>query len=188
MWFKTRGDFAKSLCFLPYGWVRLVFWLLLQVLEHLCRVRSCQFWPPSGDSLSLRDFSKYIPLTTPLTKFFFWVPYKCAYILLLVHVYAFYMVGYTFWSMYLHFRTHFALFYFSTMCELCPEQPFSWYDCLSGGKIWESSLVAPGKPLTSPCWSVIDKILCFHLLAHFSGHNSWLAVLKSTYFFTFISI
>ena len=87
----------------------------------------------------------------PSDEKFFWVPYKYVYILLLVHVYAFYMVSYTFWSMYLHFRTHFALFYFSTMCELCPEQPFSWYDCLSGGKIWESSLVAPGKPMASPC-------------------------------------
>ena len=53
----------------------------------------------------------------PSDEKFFWVPYKYVYILLLVHVYAFYMVSYTFWSMYLHFRTQFALFYFSTMCE-----------------------------------------------------------------------
>ena len=69
---KMGGKIDKSSCFLPIWWVKVVFLLVLSMLQHMCKGNLCQFWPPSGHSLCKRYFYKYIPLTTPLTIFFFW--------------------------------------------------------------------------------------------------------------------
>ena len=75
---KIGGKIDKSPCVLPLWWVKVVFLLVLCMLEHMCKGNLCQFWPPSGDSLCKRDFYKNIPLTTPLT-ILFWYIQTCIY-------------------------------------------------------------------------------------------------------------
>ena len=86
---KIGGKIDKSPCVLPLWWVKVVFLLVLCMLEHMCKGNLCQFWPPSGDSVCKRDFYKNIPLTTPLTIFF----------LIYTNMYIFH-----YWLIYVHSR------------------------------------------------------------------------------------
>ena len=163
---QVGGWIDKSLCFLPLWWAKLVFLLLLCMLKDMCEGNLCQFWPPSGDSLSRRDFSKSIPLTTPLTKIFFEYIQICLFLS-------------TGWCTAIPngqdsileglatLQNHFwEIGYFQKISKIA----FLGEKLFWGGQKTITEDNHDWVMIGSPCLSVGDKITCFHPLEHFLNH------------------